>query len=84
MKDITIYSTPTCGYCRMEKEWLSERGVEYKDIDIAADQEAAAKMVEQTGQMGVPVTVIAEEGKDDVVIVGFDQGKLMEVLNLEA
>lgn len=84
MKTVKIYSTPSCGYCRMEKEWLSEKGVEYTDVDIAADQEEAAKMVEKTGQMGVPVTVISEAGKDDVVITGFDQGQLMEHLSIEA
>lgn len=82
MANVTIYSTPTCGYCRMEKEWLDDKGVSYKAVDISEDQEEAAKMVEKTGQMGVPVTIIEKDGKEDIII-GFDQGQLMELLDIK-
>lgn len=81
MANVTVYSTPTCGYCRMEKEWLDEKGISYTSVDISEDQEEAAKIVEKTGQMGVPVTIVEEGGKEDIII-GFDQGKLMELLKI--
>jgi glutaredoxin len=50
------------------KAWLDEKGVKYENIDVSADQEAAQKMIEKSGQMGVPQTEI--NGK---MIVGFNQ-----------
>lgn len=82
MANVTIYSTTTCGYCRMEKDFLTDKGVEYTDVNVAEDQEAAAKMVEKTGQMGVPVTIIEKDGQEEVII-GFDQEKLVQLLDIE-
>lgn len=65
---VTVYSTPTCPYCVMAKRYLSERGVKYEDVDVAADQARALEMLTKTGQMGVPVLDIGGE-----VIVGFDR-----------
>lgn len=78
---VTIYSTPTCPWCKKEKEYLKEKGVKFEDVDVAADQAKAAEMVEKSGQMAVPVTVIAKDGKEDVII-GFHQQKLDELLGL--
>ncbi len=66
----------------MEKEFLLEKGVEFKEIDISESQEAATQMVEKTGQMGVPVTMIEREDGTEEVVVGFDQEKLTKLLSL--
>jgi glutaredoxin 3 len=68
MSVIKVYSTPTCPYCYMLKEFLRERGVEFQDINVAEDVESARRMVEKSGQMGVPQMEI--NGK---IIVGFDR-----------
>jgi glutaredoxin 3 len=68
MQKIKVYSTPTCPYCHMVKQFLDEKGVEYEDINVAEDHEAAMEMVGKSGQMGVPQTEI--NGK---IIVGFDR-----------
>ena len=82
MSKVKIYSTPACPYCKQEKEYLKEKGVEFEDIDVASDSAKAEEMVEKTGQMGVPVTIITtDEGKEEKVI-GFDQDKLAKLLNL--
>ncbi|MFA6489142.1 MAG: glutaredoxin domain-containing protein [Candidatus Micrarchaeia archaeon] len=65
---VIVYSTRTCPYCVMAKRYLSEKGVQYKDVDVGADQKAAMEMVVKTGQMGVPVLDI-----NGSVIVGFDR-----------
>jgi len=80
--NVTIYSTPSCGYCKMEKEFLNEKNVEFAEVDISESQEVAMQMVEKTGQMGVPVTIITTEDGSEEIVIGFDQEKLTELLSL--
>lgn len=75
MKTVTIYSTPTCHFCHAAKEYFDENKIEYTDFDVASDTEKRQEMIEMTGQMGVPVIRI-----DDDVVIGFDEGKVKELL----
>lgn len=68
MAKIKVYSTPTCPYCHMAKDFLRAKGVDFEDIDVSTDRMAAQEMVQKTGQMGVPVIDI--NGK---ILVGFDK-----------
>jgi glutaredoxin 3 len=77
MKKVTIYSTPSCHFCHMAKEFFKEKGVEYEEIDVAADQEKRAEMIDLTGQMGVPVIRIADD-----VIIGFNKPKIAQLLGV--
>lgn len=77
-KDVTIYSTPVCHFCQAAKEYFKENSVEYTDFDVAADAEKRQEMIEMTGQMGVPVIRIGDD-----VVIGFDQGKVEELLKAE-
>ena len=72
---IKIYSTPSCPYCHMLKEYLDEKGFEYQDVNVAEDLAAREEMVEKSGQMGVPVSDI-----DGNIVVGFDREKVNELL----
>lgn len=72
---ITVYTTPTCPRCKQVKEWLKEKQVEFNEIDVSENQEAAQMMIQLTDQMGVPVTVVGEQ-----FFVGFDEAKLSELL----
>jgi glutaredoxin 3 len=74
---VTIYSTPTCHFCHMAKDFFNEKGVKYTDIDVASDIEKRKEMIDMTGQMGVPVIRIGDD-----VIVGFDQAKIQELLGV--
>ena len=76
MKDVTIYTTPTCSFCHMTKAFLKDKGVDFTDIDLTKDQDAARQVVEATGQMGVPVTKI-----DDEYVIGFDKATLTQLLD---
>lgn len=60
----------------MVKEFLSQRRIPYKEFDVSVDRTAAQEMVNKTGQMGVPVTLV-----DGEVIVGFDRPKLEQALS---
>ncbi len=81
MAEVIIYSTPTCGYCTLAKDFLQEKGVAYTEVDVSVDQQKAQEMVEKTGQMGVPVIVINKDGQEEV-LVGFDQAQLSNLLGL--
>ncbi len=72
---VIVYSTPTCPYCHKAKDYLTEKGVEFEDVDVAKDQDRAKEMVEKSGQMGVPVLDI-----NGTIIVGFDKAKMDEAL----
>ncbi|MBR9705454.1 NrdH-redoxin [Candidatus Pacearchaeota archaeon] len=75
---VKVYSTPTCPWCVKIKDFLKEKKVEFEDINVAENQEAAKEMTEKSGQMGVPVIDI--NGK---IIVGFDQAAIEEELKKE-
>lgn len=77
MPKVKIYSTPACVYCQLLKQFLQEHTVEFEEIDVSEDQNAAEEMVQKSGQMGVPVVEIDEE-----VIVGFDKAKITKLLNI--
>jgi len=76
---VKMFTSPTCGYCEMAKGWLKEKKVEFKEVDVANDPQAAEDLVKESGQMGVPVIIIGE-GKNKKIIIGFDQGKLEEII----
>ena len=78
-KKITIYSTPTCHFCQMTKEFLKEKGIEYADYNVASDLEKRQEMIQKSGQMGVPVIFVGDE-----MIIGFDQEKLVSALGITA
>jgi len=77
MKNVTIYSTPTCHFCQMAKEFLKDNNVEYTEFNVAEDAEKRQEMVEKSGQMGVPVIVIGDD-----FMVGFNEDKMKESLGL--
>ena len=70
-KNVKIYSTPTCPWCRKAKEYLVEKGIQFTDFNVAEDRGKLQEMVQLTGQRGVPVIVI-----DNDIIVGFNQAKI--------
>ena len=74
---VTVYSTPTCPFCKQLKAFLQENKIKFDDIDVSADQEKAQEMIQKSGQMGVPVLEANGE-----VIVGFDKKKVSELLGI--
>lgn len=78
MAKVTIYTTPTCVYCRAAKEFFKEHNVAYEEKDVAKDEQARNDMVKKSGMMAVPV--IDVEGK---IVVGFDRAKLSQLLGIK-
>ena len=75
IKTVSIYSTPTCVYCNMMKDFLKNRNIAYEEYDVAVDLEKREEMIEKSGQMGVPVAVIGQE-----VMVGFNRERMSQIL----
>ena len=80
MKKVEIYSTASCHFCHMAKEFFKENGVEYSEYNVGQDPEKRSEMVGMTGQMGVPVIVIDERD----VVIGFDKKALSKLLEIAA
>lgn len=74
---VVIYSTPTCAFCRTEKQWLESLGVSYISRDIEEDQGAQDELLAKLDGnfQGVPTTTIGDE-----VIIGFNRPLLQEAL----
>jgi glutaredoxin len=82
MANVKIYSTTWCGFCKAEKHYLTEHKVKFEDVDVEADTAAAQEMVQLSGQMGVPFTVITKADGSKVGILGFNQPALAAELGL--
>ena len=74
---VTIYSTQTCHFCGMAKEFFTANNIPYTEHDVGADIEQRKIMVEKSGQMGVPVITVGEN-----LIVGFDEEELRSLLKM--
>lgn len=74
---VKVYTTPTCPYCVMTKNFLRENRIEFVEKNVASDRAAAVEMVEKSGQMGVPVLDVNGE-----IIVGFNRDAIKKALRL--
>lgn len=77
MKKVTIYSTPTCHYCNLAKDYFKKNRIDFTAYDVASDIERRREMMTKSGQLGVPVILV-----DDQVIVGFDKSRLTQLLSI--
>ena len=78
MAHVTIYTTPTCVYCKKTKSFFQEHNVAYEEKDVSIDSAAADEMVKKSEQMGVPVIDV-----DGSIIIGFDEAALRKVLDIK-
>ena len=74
---IEIYTTPSCAYCHMAKEYFKSKGLEYEEIDVLKNVPKRQEMITETGQMGVPVIKINRQ-----IVIGFNKSKINELLGL--
>lgn len=77
MNNITIYSTPTCVYCKMAKAFFQKHNVQFVEKDVLADLEARKEMVAKSQQLGVPVIDV-----NGNIMVGFDEPHLSHLLGI--
>lgn len=78
LKNVIVYSTPTCSWCNTLKSYLRKNGIRFTDIDVSRNESSAKEMVRRSGQQGVPQTLINGE-----VVIGFDKSKINRLLEIE-
>jgi len=78
MSKITIYTTPTCVYCKMTKAFFKANNVVYEEKDVSIDPKARDEMIEKSNQMGVPVIDV-----DGNISVGFKKEELKELIGIK-
>lgn len=79
LKNVVVYSTPTCSWCNTLKSYLRKNNIRFRDIDVSKDESAAQRMVQKSGQQGVPQTEINGQ-----IIVGFDKQKINQLLEIQS
>ena len=80
---VTVYSTTTCPYCKMLKDYLAEKKVSFNDKLVDQDDAAKDEMMEASGGfLGVPFTIIKKDDGGQETVIGFDKGKLNEILGI--
>ncbi len=82
MAKVTMYTTRTCPFCKMQKEYLNSKNIVFDEILVDEKPEEAQKMIAISGQMGVPFTVIVKDNGEQANILGFDRARIDEALGL--
>jgi len=77
MQTVTIYTTPTCHFCRATKEFFNKNNVVFTEYDVIADEARRTEMLERSGQLGVPVIFIGSQ-----MIIGFNEKRLKDLLGI--
>ena len=72
---ITVYTSPSCHWCRVAKRYLEEKGLPYREIDIIANKRGRQEMARMTGQYGVPVIRVGERA-----MTGWDKAEFERLL----
>ncbi len=82
MSKITIYSTATCGFCKMLKSYLQSKDIKYDEKHADQDPKLAEELYQKSGQLGVPFTIIENEDGSQEQILGFDRPKIDAALGM--
>jgi glutaredoxin-like YruB-family protein len=77
-KEVKVYSTPTCPWCKKAKQFLDANKVTYQDFNVAQDHAARDEMVKKSSQTAVPTIII-----DGEIVVGFNESALKEKLGIK-
>jgi len=77
MNNVVIYTTNTCHWCHMAKEYFKQKNIQYEEINVTGNVEKQKELVQKSGQFGVPVIFI-----NDKIILGFDRDKINQYLGI--
>lgn len=80
--NITVYTTATCGFCKMLKGYLQSKDISYTEKRADEDQAIAVELQQKSGQLGVPFTVIEKDDGTELGVVGFDRQQIDHALGL--
>ena len=71
-KNITIYTTNTCSYCPMVKQYLKRKGLSYDEVNLEKHPEMQAEVFEKSGALTVPVTIVTKQDDSQDVVIGYN------------
>lgn len=75
-KNITIYTTNTCSYCPMVKQYLKSKGLTYDEVNLEEHPDQQAKVYEMSGALTVPVTIVTKQDDTQDVVIGYNLTRL--------
>lgn len=84
VKEYKVYSTDACVYCKLLKDWLDRHEVSYQEINLSVNPGLGQEMIQKTGQMGVPVSIITLADKTEEIVIGFDRERLSHILGISS
>ena len=79
---VEIFSTPSCHYCHMTKDWMTQNKIEYVDYDVTQDKTKRQELID-LGAMGVPLIRITPEGKEPEILHGFEVDRLKVIFDVK-
>ncbi len=82
MAKVTMYTTRTCPFCKMQKDYLNSKNITFSEILVDENPDEAQKMIEISGQMGVPFTTITKDNEAQENILGFDKARIDSALGI--
>lgn len=82
MAKVKVYSTTTCPYCKMLKEYLKEKNISYEDVLVDQQPDQMQSFVDTCGSMSVPCTHITKDDGTEMKILGFDKEKIDRALGI--
>jgi len=75
-KNITVFTTSTCSYCPMVKRYLASKGLTYDEVDLEKNPDRQAEVLQMSGALTVPITVVTKTDDTQQVIVGYNLQQL--------
>lgn len=75
-KNITVFTTSTCSYCPMVKRYLQSKGLSYDEVNLEEHPDRQAEVLQMSGALTVPITVVTKTDDSQEVIVGYNLQRL--------
>lgn len=76
-----LYATTSCPYCKMLKDYLVSKNISFEEKLVDQDEATKTEMAGISGGfLGVPFSLITKDNGEKITVVGFDKGKLEEIL----
>lgn len=82
MAQVTLYTTPTCGYCKLAKQFFKDNHIEFTEKDVALDENAREELFARAKEKGKQASGVPVIFIDDEMVMGFDKAKLSQLLNI--
>ncbi len=82
--NVTIYSTTTCGFCKMLKKYLDDKGIAYEEKVADMDEKLAHELFEKSHGYAVPFTIVTKDDGTTAEILGFDRKQIDAAVGISA